>query len=139
MVAHLHRLGFVVNTGKSVLRPSQTARQSVSEKGKSHQIMRGSIQIRTEGDISSLPEAVGQDGFSCNRPTIRAVAHAAFSNVVSVFKAQSRQEQIPQSSGEFQMQEIPSNMKNPSVPQGGSFYRAQVDLFATRQNTHCLL
>ena len=71
--------------------------------------MCGPVQISSEGDISSLPETVGHDGFRCSRPATRSIAHAVFSNVVFALQGQTPQRKIRKI-------EILGNLEDPAVP-----------------------
>src|SRR4029434_3491932 len=126
IVAHLYRLGFVINRQKSVLCPRQVTHflgmvlDSTSMEVRLSQQRINAIktcvhQFRLGQSVPSLPTSVGHDGISRDRSTAGDVAHAAFPNVVSVSETQRSQRQITQNNGVLQMQESPGNLENPLV------------------------
>ena len=91
----------------------------VSRKNKGHQLVRKSVQAKAKSLVSSLPKTVGHDGICCDRPATGNVAHAPFSNVVSLLKTQFRQEQLPKSDGRLQMQEGPGDLEDATILHSG--------------------
>src|SRR4029434_6876273 len=128
VVAHLHRLGFVINKEKSVLCPSQITHflgmflDSTSmeirlsrERINAIKICVLSVSTGTVSLVAVLPTPVGNDGVNRYRAPARVVAYAAVPDVVPVYEAQRSHRQAPQSNGVLQMQEGPGNLENPLV------------------------
>src|SRR4029434_5093105 len=93
VVAHLHRLGFVINKEKSVLCPSQITH------------LLGMFL-----DSTSMEVRLSRETNKCHQNM-----RAAVPDVVPVSEAQRSHRQAPQVKGVLQMQESPGNLESPLV------------------------